>query len=74
MALIWFVPVGLALVACALLWRWQQAIDTETTRLRSEMRTLPVLASRARAVRREAERTADATDAAADVFGSHLRQ
>ena len=74
MAVIWFLPVGLTLLACALLWRWQQAIDAESSRLRTEMRTLPVLAARARAVGGEAERTAAATDAAADVFGSHLRQ
>ena len=72
MALIWLAPVSVPLVACAVIWRWVQAIDAETARLRKELRTLPVLASRTRAVRRQADRTAAATDSAADVFGSHL--
>jgi hypothetical protein len=74
MSLLWLAPVVLTLVACALLWRWQQAIEAEHRELRRELQTLPVLAARIRAVRRQTERTGAATDSAADVFGSHLRK
>jgi len=74
MSLLWMAPVALTVLACALLWRWQKTIEAETSRLRQELQTLPVLAARVRALRRQSERTGAATDSAADVFGSHLRK
>jgi hypothetical protein len=72
MALIWIVPVSLTLVVCALGYRWQRMLDDEVTRLRAELQALPVLASGTRAVRLQADRTADATNTTVDVFGPHL--
>jgi hypothetical protein len=73
MAVIWLVPSALLLAALVLTWRWQQMIDRETDRLRSELRALPVLAEQARALRTQSRRTAGVVAATADFFGSDFR-
>jgi hypothetical protein len=71
---LWTIPATLTVVALLVTWWTLRTVGDEALRLRRELRAIPVLADRSRAVRAQAERTGDARHATHDSFGSRLRQ
>jgi hypothetical protein len=74
MSPLWLMPALLAVVAVVLAWWSLRSIAAQSTELRRDLRTIPVLADRSRAIRSQAERTRGATDATCDYFGSRLHK
>ena len=67
-------PALLAVIAVAVAWWSLKAIAEQSDGLRRDLRAIPVLAERSRAIRAQAERTRGATDATGDYFGSRLHK
>jgi len=74
MSSLWFVPVVLAVVALLLAWWALRTVTEQAEGLRQDLRAIPVLADRSRAVRTQVERTRGATDATGDYFGARLHK
>ena len=74
MSSIWFLPAALAVVAVLLAWWALRTVTEQAEGLRRDLRAIPVLADRSRAVRTQVERTRGATDATGDYFGARLHK
>jgi len=74
MSSLWFLPAALAVIAVLLAWWALRTVTEQAEGLRRDLRAIPVLADRSRAVRSQVERTRGATDATGDYFGTRLRK
>jgi hypothetical protein len=74
MSSLWLMPTVLAVLAVVLAWWALRTVSQQAEALRRDLRAIPVLADRSRAVRAQAERTQGATDATGDYFGTRLHK
>ena len=74
MSSLWFLPAALAVIAVLLAWWALRTVTEQAEGLRRDLRAIPVLADRSRAVRAQVERTRGATDATGDYFGTRLHK
>lgn len=74
MSSIWLMPAVLAVVSVLLAWWALRTVNEQAEGLRRELRAIPVLADRSRAVRAQVERTQGATDATGNYFGTRLQK